>query len=102
MRLGLRRDQAGADLEFLDQIVEVYDLFRNRRDGVIKVMVAISDATAILDLARVPLMLPVTVPEWASPLISIVAGQLLAMHLANVRDYDVDRPRGLRKVTETH
>jgi glucosamine 6-phosphate synthetase-like amidotransferase/phosphosugar isomerase protein len=42
------------------------------------------------------------VPEWASPLISIVAGQLLAMHLANVRDYDVDRPRGLHKVTETH
>jgi glucosamine--fructose-6-phosphate aminotransferase (isomerizing) len=55
-----------------------------------------------LELARVPLQLPVTVPEWASPLISIVAGQLLAMHLANVRDYDVDRPRGLRKVTETH
>jgi glucosamine--fructose-6-phosphate aminotransferase (isomerizing) len=65
-------------------------------------VVAISDAAEVLDLARVPLKLPVTVPEWASPLISIVAGQLLAMHLANVRDYDVDRPRGLRKVTETH
>jgi glucosamine--fructose-6-phosphate aminotransferase (isomerizing) len=63
---------------------------------------AISDAVEVLELARVPLQLPVTVPEWASPLISIVAGQLLAMHLANVRDYDVDRPRGLRKVTETH
>ncbi len=65
-------------------------------------VVAISDAAQVLELARVPLRLPVTVPEWASPLISIVAGQLLAMHLANVRDYDVDRPRGLRKVTETH
>ena len=65
-------------------------------------VVAISDAVEVLNLARVPLQLPVTVPEWASPLISIVAGQLLAMHLANVRDYDVDRPRGLRKVTETH
>jgi glucosamine--fructose-6-phosphate aminotransferase (isomerizing) len=65
-------------------------------------VVAISDADEVLELARVPLRLPVTVPEWASPLISIVAGQLLAMHLANTRDYDVDRPRGLRKVTETH
>ncbi len=65
-------------------------------------VVAISDAAEVLELARVPLKLPVTVPEWASPLLSIVAGQLLAMHLANARDYDVDRPRGLRKVTETH
>lgn len=65
-------------------------------------VVAISDVLAILKLARIPLQLGVTVPEWASPLTSIVAGQQLAMHLANVRDYDVDRPRGLRKVTETH
>lgn len=65
-------------------------------------VVAISDAAEVLELARVPLQLPVTVPEWASPLISIVAGQLLAMQLAHVRDYDVDRPRGLHKVTETH
>lgn len=65
-------------------------------------VIAISDADEILKLARVALPLRVTVPEWASPLPSIVAGQLLAMHLADVRDYDVDRPRGLRKVTETH
>lgn len=65
-------------------------------------VIAISDVPAILKLARIPLELGVSVPEWASPLTSIVAGQLLAMHLANVRDYDVDRPRGLRKVTETH
>jgi glucosamine--fructose-6-phosphate aminotransferase (isomerizing) len=65
-------------------------------------VVAISDSDEVLELARIPLRLPVMVPEWASPLTSIVAGQLLAMHLANVRDYNVDRPRGLRKVTETH
>lgn len=64
-------------------------------------VIAISDAPAILDLARIKLPLRTTAPEWASPLVSIVAGQLLAMHLANVRDYDVDRPRGLAKVTET-
>jgi glutamine---fructose-6-phosphate transaminase (isomerizing) len=30
-----------------------------------------------------------------------VPGQLFAMSLAHVRDLDVDRPRGLHKVTET-
>jgi glucosamine--fructose-6-phosphate aminotransferase (isomerizing) len=65
-------------------------------------VIAISDVPALLDLARIKLRLPVTVPEWASPLTSVIAGQLFAMHLANVRDYDVDRPRGLNKITETH
>ncbi len=64
-------------------------------------VIAISDAAEILQRARIALALPVTLPEWASPLVSIVAGQLFAMHLAQVRDYDVDHPRGLRKVTET-
>jgi glucosamine 6-phosphate synthetase-like amidotransferase/phosphosugar isomerase protein len=28
-------------------------------------------------------------------------GQLLAMYLAAARDYDIDQPRGIHKVTET-
>jgi glutamine---fructose-6-phosphate transaminase (isomerizing) len=63
--------------------------------------IIISDDEGALGQARVPLRLPVSVPEWASPLTSIVAGQLFAMSLAHVRDFDVDRPRGIRKVTET-
>ncbi len=65
-------------------------------------VIVLSDADELLARARVALRFPISVPEWVSPLISIVPGQLFAMHLANVRDYDVDRPRGLRKVTETH
>ena len=64
-------------------------------------VIAISDDPESLAQARIPLALPVTVPEWLSPLICIVPGQLLALHLAVVRDYDPDRPRALRKVTET-
>jgi glucosamine--fructose-6-phosphate aminotransferase (isomerizing) len=64
-------------------------------------LVVISDDTPALKQARSPLRLPPGVPEWLSPLTSIVPGQLLAMHLAHARDYDPDRPRGLRKVTET-
>lgn len=64
-------------------------------------VIAISDEPETLSLARIPLKLPYTTPEWLSPIIAIVPGQLFAMHLAYVRDYDPDHPRGLRKVTET-
>jgi glucosamine--fructose-6-phosphate aminotransferase (isomerizing) len=65
-------------------------------------VIVLSDAEDLLAMARTPLHMRVQTPEWLSPLVTIVPGQLFAMHLANVRDYDVDRPRGLRKVTETH
>jgi glucosamine--fructose-6-phosphate aminotransferase (isomerizing) len=65
-------------------------------------LVTISDAPGILSLARIPLTLPHSVPEWLSPITAIVPGQLLALHLAWTRDYDVDTPRALQKVTETH
>ena len=64
-------------------------------------IIAISDDAEILSLARTPFEIPVRAPEWLSPLTSIIPGQLFAMHLANVRDYSVDKPRGLLKVTET-
>jgi glutamine---fructose-6-phosphate transaminase (isomerizing) len=65
-------------------------------------IIAISDDPQILSESRIPLELPLAVPEWLSPLICILPGQMLAMYIANVRDFDVDSPRGLRKVTETH
>ncbi len=64
-------------------------------------VIAISDAPDLLTTARVPLALPASMPEWLSPITAIVPGQLLAMHLAHARDYDIDSPRAIRKVTET-
>jgi glucosamine--fructose-6-phosphate aminotransferase (isomerizing) len=64
-------------------------------------VLVISDDAATLAQARTPLALPVTVPEWVSPILSIIPGQLFAMHLAHARDFDVDNPRAIRKVTET-
>lgn len=63
--------------------------------------IVISDDQSALDLARTPIPLHASVPEWLSPLTSIVPGQLFAMYLAAARDFDPDHPRGLRKVTET-
>ncbi len=64
-------------------------------------VLCISDDEATRQMT--PLQLPVrhSVPEWLSPLTMIVPGQLLSMHLAAVRGYDIDSPRGLKKVTQT-
>ena len=65
-------------------------------------VLAISDDLTTLKLADIPLRLPVSVPEWLSPITAVIPGQLLSLHLASIRNYDPDRPRGLLKVTETH
>jgi glucosamine--fructose-6-phosphate aminotransferase (isomerizing) len=64
-------------------------------------IIVISDNITALSEARIPLALPVSLPEWLSPIVCVVPGQLLALHLANVRDYDPDHPRAIQKVTET-
>jgi glucosamine--fructose-6-phosphate aminotransferase (isomerizing) len=64
-------------------------------------LVVISDAPDALAFSRAPLALPVSLPEWLSPLVAVVPGQLLAHHLTRAKGYDPDHPRGLMKVTKT-
>ena len=64
-------------------------------------LIVISDDAAVLELAQLPLALPTGVPEWLSPLMAVLPGQLFAMHLAAARGLNVDQPVGLKKVTET-
>ena len=40
-------------------------------------------------------------PEWLSPILCVMPGQVFAMQQALVRGYEVDKPRGLSKVTIT-
>ncbi|CAN5698913.1 hypothetical protein BH24CHL1_BH24CHL1_09090 [soil metagenome] len=65
-------------------------------------IVAITDQPGILARSRTSLALPTGVPEWLSPIVSVVPGQLWALALASNRGFDPDRPRGLSKVTHTH
>ena len=48
------------------------------------------------DVVRVP-----RVPEWLSPIVSILPAQLFAYHLARARGLDTENPRNLSKVTRT-
>lgn len=63
-------------------------------------LVALSDREELLAQADVALALPAT-PEWLSPLVAIVPGQLWALALSLSRGLDPDTPRGLSKVTLT-
>ena len=64
-------------------------------------LLAISERKEILEAAEVALPLPEGTPEWLSPLVAIVPGQLFALGLCQARGMDPDAPRGLRKVTLT-
>ncbi len=64
-------------------------------------VVVFSDDADTLAMGEVSVPLPAGIPEWLSPITAIVPGQLFAMHLAYIRRYHPDRPRGLQKVTET-
>lgn len=64
-------------------------------------LLVISSLDEALALAQSPLPLPAGIPEWLSPLLAILPGQMFALGLTLARGYDPDHPRGLRKVTLT-
>lgn len=64
-------------------------------------LLIISDQKDLLAEAKTPLSLPADLPEWLSPLVAVVPGQIFALHLTLVKGHDPDKPLGLGKVTIT-
>jgi glutamine---fructose-6-phosphate transaminase (isomerizing) len=64
-------------------------------------LIAVSERKEILQRADVPMPLPDGTPEWLSPLVAVVPGQLWALGLSLARGRHPDAPRGLSKVTLT-
>ncbi len=60
----------------------------------------ISNDAALLDNATRGMPIP-GAPEWLSPILAVMPGQVYAMEQALARGYEVDKPRGLSKVTIT-
>jgi len=63
-------------------------------------IVTITDRDEMIALAGAGVRIP-EVPEWLSPLVAVIPGQLLALALTEAKGFDVDRPRRLMKVTKT-
>ena len=64
-------------------------------------LVVISNLLDALKLGQTSLPLPCDIPEWISPILSIVPAQLFCYHLALAKGCNPDSPRGIHKVTET-
>lgn len=76
-------------------------LLERMRDDLSADLAIVSDDEEALRLARWPLRLPAGTPEWLGPIVSIVVGQLHALHLTRARGLDPEAPRHIRKVTRT-
>jgi glutamine---fructose-6-phosphate transaminase (isomerizing) len=71
------------------------------RDDLDADIAVVSDLPGALGLARWPFQMPRGTPEWLGPIVSIVVGQLHALHLTLARGLDPEQPRNLNKVTRT-
>jgi len=76
-------------------------LTRLRRDKNAE-LVIISDDADSLTLAQSPIQLPPQIPEWLTPLVGILPAQLFSCHLTTVKGFNTDKPRTIKKITETH
>jgi len=74
----------------------VVELLRRKSE-----LLMISDDKQLLDSAHLSFPISAEIPEWLSPLIAIVPGQIFAYHLARAKGLDPDRPQGIQKITET-
>ena len=77
------------------------EMLKRLRSDISAELVVISNDKRALSLAQVPLAIPSDVPEWLSPIVSILPAQLFAYQLTRAKGYDTERPRSIRKVTET-
>ncbi|WP_025745920.1 SIS domain-containing protein [Kallotenue papyrolyticum] len=80
-----------------DDLLALAEVLRQREAE----LLIISDDQRVRPWATTWLPLAVSVPEWLSPITTILPGQLLALRLALAKRLDPDLPRGLQKVTRT-
>jgi glucosamine--fructose-6-phosphate aminotransferase (isomerizing) len=64
-------------------------------------VIAIADAEDVRGAGGASMRLVRDVPEWLSPLTTVIPGQLAAVRLAQLNGSDLDSPHGLSKITLT-
>jgi glucosamine--fructose-6-phosphate aminotransferase (isomerizing) len=78
-------------------MMELAAALKNRHPDVI----AFAHDLDFLAGSETAIRIPGSVPEWLSPLVYVVAGQLFANWLSIAKNLDPDHPRGLTKITKT-
>ena len=80
---------------------DLLSLLRRLRDEHGAELLVVSNDDDALSVGHAALRIPTGVPEWLTPLVSIVPAQLYCYHLTRAKGYDTEAPRHLRKVTLT-
>lgn len=81
-----------------DEIVDFLQSLQKRKPRVI----VLGDDFSELEGAQTVLAPIPATPEWASPLLTVIPGQLFAFGLTLAKGLDPDHPEGLTKITITH
>lgn len=81
----------------LADVPKLLDLLDERKARII----CLADQPDILRRGELAVKLPVDLPEWLSPLVAVVPGQIWARSLSIAKGHNPDQPRGLNKVTLT-
>jgi glucosamine--fructose-6-phosphate aminotransferase (isomerizing) len=80
-----------------DHLLELARQVKERKPD----LVCISDSPDILELGDTRLPVSEGAPEWLSPILAVLPGQMFALRLSLAKGIDPDVPRGLSKVTVT-
>ncbi len=83
---------------FADQLA----LLQRLRDDYGAELLVVSDSAEARDLGHTSLTIPSGLPEWLTPIVSIVPAQLFCFYLTKAKGLNPEQPRTLRKVTLTN
>jgi glucosamine--fructose-6-phosphate aminotransferase (isomerizing) len=65
-------------------------------------IIAISNIDSILHKAQLALHVPRDIPEWLSPMVMVLPGQIFALRLTEEKNLNPDLPNGISKITKTY
>jgi glucosamine--fructose-6-phosphate aminotransferase (isomerizing) len=71
----------------------IYSMLIELKKGQNAELLVISDQQSVLDLAQSSIELPAGIPEWLTPIITIVPAQLFCYHLTQAKGYNTGSPR---------
>ncbi|HEX2697068.1 MAG TPA: SIS domain-containing protein [Anaerolineales bacterium] len=76
-------------------------LLEHLKQELLAELLVISNVEKALSLAQTRIPVPTDIPESLTPLVNIVPAQLFSYYLTLAKGFDVEKPRTIRKVTET-
>lgn len=75
--------------------------FKDQLENLGAELIIISNHQDLLKHSRLAFSIPQELPEWISPIVTVIPGQLIARQLTIEKGLDTDHPEGLSKITET-